>query len=123
MTPTLKKLRYQPGMRVAVVSAPSDFEAELGKAKDLTRVSGLAGPVDLVQAFYTRKADFDRDAKKLAGALGPKGILWVCYPKGKALDTDLNRDILHAAGAKHRLDGVSLVSVDDVWSALRFKPL
>jgi hypothetical protein len=45
----------------------------------------------------------------------------VSYPKGKALGTDLNRDIaaalLHAFG----LEGIFQVAIDDTWSALRFK--
>jgi hypothetical protein len=123
MTPTLRKLRFKPGMRVAVLDAPAGFEAELGRAKDLTRSRRLSGPLDLVQAFYTRRTQFERDASKLAAALAPKGILWVCYPKAKALGTDLNRDVLREAGAELGLEAVAQVAIDAVWSALRFKVL
>ena len=121
MTPTLKKLRYKSGMRVAVVDAPSGFEVELSKSKGLTRRKGLSGPFELVQAFYTRRAHFERDAGRLREALAPRGILWVCYPKAKGLGTDLNRDILRESGAERGLDAVAQVAIDAVWSALRFK--
>jgi len=44
----------------------------------------------------------------------------VCYPKGGA-GTDLDRDTLHAAMAKHELAGVTLVAFDETWSAMRFR--
>jgi hypothetical protein len=121
MTPTLKKLRYKPGMRVAVLDAPSGFESELSKSKDFTRQKSLSGPLDLVQAFYTRRSHFEKDATRLRAALAPGGVLWVCYPKAKALGTDLNRDILRESGAARGLEAVAQVAIDTVWSALRFK--
>jgi hypothetical protein len=49
-------------------------------------------------------------------------LTWVAYPKGGQLGTDLNRDSLAAlvmgAGARP----VTQVSLDEVWSALRFRP-
>ena len=119
MTPTLKKLRYKPGMKVAVTGAPAGFEAELARA-DLSR--GRTG-LDLAQAFFTRRSDLERALPRLAGSLGPRGILWLCYPKGKALGTDLDRDVVRAAAARAGLSAVALVAIDPVWSALRVKPV
>src|SRR5262249_21784702 len=50
MAPTLKKLRYKPGMRVYLVDAPSGYEADV-RAAGVERVTKLAGTVDLVHAF------------------------------------------------------------------------
>ncbi len=49
------------------------------------------------------------------------GILWVCYPKAKALGTDLSRDVVRETVARVGLETVALVAVDGVWSALRCK--
>lgn len=118
MTPTLKKLRYKPGMKVAVTGAPAGFEAELAKA-DVTR--GRTG-LDLAQAFFTRRSELERALPRLRTSLGPRGILWLCYPKGKALGTDLDRDVVRTSAARAGLQSVALVAVDEVWSALRVKP-
>ena len=124
ITPLLEKLRFKPGMRVYVVGAPSGFEAELARlAEDVVRATRPTGKLDLVQAFYTRAAKLKRDVPKLASALTPGGILWLAYPKGGALATDLNRDILRTAVAAIGLDTVAIVAIVDVWSALRCKPL
>jgi hypothetical protein len=49
--------------------------------------------------------------------------LWICWPKGSAhVPTDLNRDILFRHAQSYGLQVVSNVSIDEVWSALRFKP-
>jgi hypothetical protein len=55
--------------------------------------------------------------------LDEKTVVWVAYPKGtsKKYKSDYNRDTGHALMEKHGLDGVSLVSLDDDWSAMRFK--
>ncbi len=55
--------------------------------------------------------------------LKPDGLLWICYPKGGSrVKTDLNRDILWEEMKKYKLAGVAMVSVDNVWSAMRFRP-
>jgi len=119
MTPLLKKLRYRAGMRVAVIGAPAGFEAEIAREPGITRAGPRAKELDLIQAFFTRSAQFERSVRSLKDALGSGGILWIGYPKAKALGTDLNRDTLRASAARAGLRAVALVSIDPVWSALR----
>src|SRR4029078_7194374 len=93
VTPTLKKLRYKPGMKVAVSGAPAGFEADLAGA------DGTRGrkDLDLAQAFFTRKSELERALPRLRASLAPGGILWLCYPKGKELGTDLDRRVRRGA--------------------------
>jgi hypothetical protein len=49
------------------------------------------------------------------------GAFWVVYPKGNR--ADINRDSLWPILAEHGMRPISQVSVDDTWSALRFRPL
>ena len=45
------------------------------------------------------------------------------YPKGGAkAGTDLNRDVLWQLVGPRGWTGVSLVAIDDTWSAMRFRP-
>ena len=121
MDSALRKLRYRAGMRVAVLGAPSGFETLLTQAREIDRLRVLGKDLDLVQAFFTRRTHLERALEKLKASLGPKGLLWLCYPKAKALGTDLNRDIIRALAAKKGLEAVAIVAVDTVWSALRCK--
>ncbi|HEX7442996.1 MAG TPA: hypothetical protein VF320_03855, partial [Acidimicrobiales bacterium] len=49
-------------------------------------------------------------------------LTWVAYPKAGQLGTDLNRDSLASRLTPHGVRPVRQVSIDDVWSALRFRP-
>lgn len=108
-------------MRVAVLGAPTGFEAEPAAAKNIDRARALEKNLDLVQAFFTRRNHLEREMGRLKASLAPMGILWVCYPKAKALGTDLNRDVIRELAAKKGLEAVAIVAVDGVWSALRCK--
>ncbi len=55
------------------------------------------------------------------GQLARPAILWVAYPKANR--ADLNRDTLWPLLAEHGLRPIGQVAVDEVWSALRFRPL
>jgi hypothetical protein len=48
-------------------------------------------------------------------------VLWVANPKGNR--TDINRDSLWPILGEHEMRPVTQVSIDQVWSALRFRPL
>jgi len=79
------------------------------------------GQYDFIQTFATRRETVIAEGPKLRHALKPNGLLWVSYPKGKSMPTDLNRDILRVALGEVGLEAVSLVAIDEVWSALRAK--
>jgi hypothetical protein len=52
------------------------------------------------------------------------GLFWISYPKRSSkVETDLSRDILwEIMVADTHLRPVTQVSVDNVWSALRWRP-
>lgn len=49
------------------------------------------------------------------------GIIWIAYPKANR--ADINRDSLWPILAEYGLRPITQVAVDEVWSALRFRPL
>ena len=52
------------------------------------------------------------------------GVLWISYPKRSSkVKTDLSRDVGWDVVANAGLRPVTQVSVDETWSALRFRPL
>ncbi len=53
--------------------------------------------------------------------LAQPATLWVAYPKGNR--ADINRDSLWPILGEYGLRPIAQVAVDDVWSALRFRPL
>jgi hypothetical protein len=53
--------------------------------------------------------------------LARPSVFWVAYPKGNR--TDLNRDSLWPILGEYGMRPITQVAVDEVWSALRFRPL
>lgn len=81
---------------------------------------------DYVHAFVLTA---ERAAELLpiaADAVRPGGLLWISYPKkaSKRYDSDLSRDSDAWSPLYDRdVEPVSQVSVDEDWSALRFRPV
>lgn len=118
-----QKLLIKEGKQVLLINAPKGYKAVLGVLPAGAKlVSKAAVPVDVVQLFVTDRQAMEAELPKLKALAGPQSLIWVTYLKGTAkTKTDINRDSLHAYARTIGLEGVSLVSIDDDWSAMRFK--
>ncbi|HEU4426649.1 MAG TPA: hypothetical protein VFR67_29295 [Pilimelia sp.] len=114
------RLQLRAGQRVAVLDAPPDVA--IGVPAGVSRVDDPA-QADAVIAFVRDHAALTGPAAEeaLAAARADR-LAWIAYPKAGQLDTDLNRDRLAAALAGTGTRPVRQVSIDPVWSALRFRP-
>jgi hypothetical protein len=112
-----KKLQARPGSRVAVLAAPPDIDLVLPPGV----LPSNRGPADIVLVYLPNRASLSSAIAQSLKRLVDGGILWVAYPKGGQLGTDLNRDILALTLRSKGLEPVTQISVDDVWSALRVK--
>ena len=120
-TPLAKKLLFKPGYRAALVNAPAGFAKRLEPLPEGASVAEGAGPGnDVVLAFAKDAAELIRIASSASRLVKPDGLLWICYPKGGK--SDLSRDVLWDVLSKEGLTGVTLVSIDATWSAMRFRP-
>ena len=110
-----RKLNLKSGTGLRVVSRPDD-----------ARLDGLqVGPSsgnDALLVFVRSRAEAEAQAPAVAGVAASGEIAWMAYPKGGQLGTDLNRDSLAALMRAHGVRAVRQVSLDDVWSLLRFRP-
>ena len=109
------KLQIKPGQSAAVLNAPA------GLALPGVPVAASASDADAVIAFVTRREDLDSAGQAVAAARAGR-LAWIGYPKGGKLGTDLNRDTLVGAVASKGVQPVRQVSIDETWSALRFRP-
>jgi len=109
-----KKLQLPVGAPVFLVAAPSGFELDAPTSK---QPGGSA-----VLVFAVDSKALKANAKLAVEAAKENRLSWIAYPKAGQLGTDLNRDKLVEAMRAHGIDSVRLVSLDDVWSAVRFRP-
>ena len=60
---------------------------------------------------------------RLVKALAPESLLWISFPKGTSgIQTDLTRDKGWDALKSVDLKWVTLISVNDTWSAFCLRP-
>lgn len=119
-----RKLLIKPKLRVSLVNAPAGYAERLRPLPDGAElVEGGGAEADVVQVFVRDAAELERVGRPAFRSVKPGVLLWVCYPKGgKKAGTDLNRDVLWELLDRDGLTGVTLVAVDETWSAMRFRP-
>ena len=117
----LEKMFLKPDYTAAILNMPDDLKAELQSSQKID--TSLKNHYNFILAFYSKAENLEKEILEVKKASVPNGLLWIAYPKNKALETDINRDILHELMKKFELDGVSLVSLNSTWSAMRFKAL
>jgi hypothetical protein len=113
------KLQLKPGQRLAAVA---ETEAAPSLAGPSVETASSPAEADAVIAFVLTRAALDTVALPAIEAARQDRLAWVAYPKGRQLGTDLNRDSLAAALAGRGVQPVRQISIDDTWSALRFRP-
>ncbi|WP_228450851.1 YdeI/OmpD-associated family protein [Chryseolinea soli] len=111
------KLKVKTTDEGLVLNAPSGFDQKPYDTTPKAKVS-----YGFVLLFTKDKAALDKLLPKALKALKEDALFWVAYPKkSSAIKTDITRDNgwdgLQAAG----YEAVSLVAIDDTWSALRFR--
>jgi hypothetical protein len=130
-SPMTKKLRLAGDHSVAILNAPPDYMARLkpGPAGIRNELEP-AREYDVVQLFVKDADELRRLGPAAIRAVKPEGLLWITYPKGGVTRgaTDLpatpwwlKRDVLGEITSVTGYRPVAFVSVDDSWTALRFK--
>lgn len=119
-----KKLLIKPGQRMVVINPPPGYLDELGP---LPEGVGLAdrpeGSFDFVHLFVKDSQELKGLAPVALGAVKRDGLLWISYPKQSSkVKTDITRDTSWEPVRREGFELVSMVSVDEVWSACRFRP-
>ena len=109
-----EKLQLKPPGAIAVLGAPEGVALELPEAD--------AGTADAVLAFVVKAAELETVAAPAVDAARADRLAWIAYPKAGQLGTDLNRDRLAVAARSLGVQPVRQVSIDETWSALRFRP-
>lgn len=122
----LTKLNYKGHRRIAVINAEEKFLRAVAKElKDVITDNDIDQrcPYEFMMLFVKSVADVEQFAPVALHNLIADGILWFCYPKktSKKLSSDLERDRGWKALNDAGFFGIRMVSIDDDWSATRFR--
>ena len=116
----VQKLLLKEGDALSLVGAGADERVVLGALPDgVTEVvpGDAAVSVTFVRTRDELLARFGAELPALAGARA----VWFLYPKGGK--ADFNRDTFIREAGAFGWRAISNVAVDDVWSAVRVRPL
>ena len=120
-TPLVRKLGLKAGQRVLLHEAPPawvEWVAPLPPGIDLVRRAGAQ--VDLVHAFFTRRAALADALARWRRTLPAEVVLWVSWPKKAArVDTDITEDVIRELALPLGWVDVKVCAVDATWSGLK----
>jgi hypothetical protein len=117
--PVSQKMGIKPGTRAFFMNAPEAAQ----KAIDLPELQvseKLDGQFDYIHLFLISQSEMDEAFPKLKPHLKPGGMMWVSWPKGKKLGSDLTLPKVIEIGYNHGLVESTCLSVDPTWSGLKF---
>ena len=75
---------------------------------------------DYIHLFVKRQSEFIEHFPKLKEYLNPNGMMWVSWPKGGKLGTDLNIKTVIKLGYDFGLVESTCLSISEIWSGLKF---
>jgi hypothetical protein len=116
-----EKLGIAPSSTLSVLNAPEGGAPVLGALPDTVTVLPFAQSevADVMVLFAEDSGQLHREAPALFARAAEATKVWIAYRKGGV--SDLGRDALMPAFVELGWHGVSLVSLDAVWSAARFR--
>jgi hypothetical protein len=112
------KLQLAPTQHLQCVSIPQTVASELERH---TRRESVADE-DALLVFAISSAELSALKEEVLNSAGRDRLTWIAYPKSGQLGSDMNRDSLAALLISWGLRPVRQIAIDDVWSALRFRP-
>lgn len=126
MDPLIKKLQYKLQDHVLIMHSPEEFDPVLKEFKRLAAVDELPAKgrtYPFVIVFVKTGKEVDEAVKNCMSHLDPDAVLWMIYPKksSKKYKATITRDKGWGSLGELGYEGVTMVAVDDDWSALRFR--
>lgn len=128
MAETWKKLLLHKAGKALALNVPGgDYAALIGGCPEGVSVAsafdGETGTYDFVHLFVSSAAELEALSPMALEAVTPDGLLWFSYPKKSSkMKTDITRDTGWKPVRDAGYEGVTQISIDDTWSALRYRP-
>jgi hypothetical protein len=125
MAAILDKLNLRDHAEILVLNAPDSFEKEIRALRSVRvcrRIEEVKS-LSFALAFVDKRAELAKLSRTLAARAVGDALLWFAYPKGtsRKYTCDFNRDDGWDALRQSGFDSVRQVTIDEDWSALRFR--
>lgn len=114
-----QKMGIKTGWRAHFVNPPEGVVATMGLPGVVVGHT-LDGEFDYVHLFVVSQEQMRSTFPELVPHIAPHGKLWVSWPKGRQLGSDLSLPKVIEIGYGFGLVESTCLRVDDTWSGLRF---
>lgn len=126
MTDLFRKLNFKGQSPILIAGAPAALTSAVSAMKDETTIHTAPASgtrYGFIMVFGEKAATIRSHVDATRHLIEGDGIYWICYPKGtsRRYSSDINRDSLWKLVEPDGLRPVRQVSIDDDWSALRFR--
>jgi len=117
-----QKLGIKPGFRIFTAGLSDAYRDIVGELPaDVTIVSRLKAPLDMVHVFATQSAGLAGKRRSSRTAIAPDGMVWVSWPKkASGVATDLSDVVVRDTALALGLVDVKVCAIDATWSGLKF---
>jgi len=117
----IKKLKFKD--KGIVLNAPAGIEKEFIELGFATLFDKKVKSENTL-VFISNNKEYLNFLHNQLKNVAPDSVLWFAYPKGTSkIKTDINRDTIRVTGEQFNITTVTAISIDDTWSALRFRPI
>ena len=114
-----EKMGIKENTRAIFINADEDALDSIS-LPSLNILSKLSDEFDYIHLFVKTQSEFITNFPKLKSYLKPNGMMWVSWPKGGKLGTDLNIKIIIKLGYDFGLVESTCLSINHIWSGLKF---
>lgn len=120
-TPLPKKLGITESTQVALIGAPSEYEALLGRLPLGANLgASLSSKTDLVHIFVTQREELAVHLAKLRRKLRDDAVVWVSWPKKSSkVATTVTEDVVRELALPLGFVDIKVCAVSEVWSGLK----
>lgn len=119
MKTVAQKMGIKEGSRTYFLNAPEDV-IESMNLPDILLMKRLIGEFDYIHLFVKQQTEQMDLFPKLKEHLKLDGMLWVSWPKGGQLESDLSLPKVIKIGYEFGLVESTCLSINEVWSGLKF---
>ena len=119
-----EKLQLSDEKNLLIQGIPSSIERQFSKLTFCKSVTPLLRnrKIDFALVFALSKKQLTDIVADVAPAMQPEGKFWVAYPKvSSKIASDLCRDLNWDMISCHGYEPECQVTLDNVWSAMKFK--
>ena len=119
MRTVAEKMGLKEYSRAILINPPEGINYAIS-LPEMDLSENLIGEFDYIHLFIKHQSELEEIFPKLKSHLNLDGMLWVSWPKGKQLGTDLCLQIVIKTGYEFGLVESICLSLNETWSALKF---